>query len=192
MTDAAQAYRPSPRPRPAGAPSRPVEAPRLHVVPPPADPGSEVPTSERRQGAPTDSVAAGQSGSSTETAGSTSDLGFRVHVATVWSATRAYWTPPVVFTAQPASLADLAAYAKQAPWTSQDAGLIRSFGVWYYRAFGYPYTVISRYREWFAQRPLRFAALLGGIKLAALTGPGSWVVHTVVYPAAQYAGHIFL
>lgn len=194
MTDQAAVYRPSPRPRPAGAPSRPVDGHRLHVVPPPADPqvsDSEVPTSGisgDSAGATPESITAGQSGSAV----TVTRPGFRVRVAGTWAASRTYWTPPAVFTDRPASLHDLAAYAKQAPWTAQQTGLIRAFGVGYYRYGAYPYTVVSRYREWFVQRPLRYAALLGGVKLAALTGPGHWVVHTVVYPAAQFAGHIFL
>lgn len=97
-----------------------------------------------------------------------------------------------MFTTAPATLEDLAAYAKRAPWTQQQTGIIRAAGIGYYRFLAYPYTVVSRYREWFAQRPMRMLFLAGGVKLAALTGPGHWVVHTVVYPVAQFAGHIFL
>jgi hypothetical protein len=193
VTDQAAAYyRPSPKPRPAGAPSRPAEAPRLRVVPPPADPYSEVPTSEPSQGGGTQTITAGQSGSTTHAGVVTSDLGFRVRISGAWARSAAYWTPPSLFTDRPASLEELAAYAKSAPWTSQDRGLLRASGVWHYRLLGYPYTVISRYREWVFQRPMRLGAHLGGIKLFALTGPGQWVVHTVVYPAAHFAGHIFL
>jgi hypothetical protein len=187
MTDTAQAWRPSPRRRPADAPSRPGEAPRLHVVPPAADLQSET---EAAENTPLDHVSAGQdlAGDAEISRFTSAATGLRLFAAT----SRAYWTPPSIFTDAPATLEELAAYAKHAPWTAQDRGLIRAFGIGYYRFVGYPYTVISRYREWFAQRPLRLATLLGGVKLAALTGPGQWVVHTVVYPAAQFAGHIFL
>lgn len=188
MTDVAgTVHRPSPRPRPAGTVSRPADNPHLRVVPPPAD-TSEVPTSGNPAEPTTETISAGQSGSPTVEAKS----GFRVRLTAAFNATRDYWTPPAVFVDRPASLADLAAYAKQAPWTAQQTGAIRAFGVGYYRFVAYPYTVVSRYREWFAQRPLRTFALLGGIKLAAMTGPGIWVVDHILYPAARLAGHIFL
>lgn len=189
MTDQSAAiYRPGPRPRPAGAPSRPAPDRPLHVVPDPAVPKSELPTSGNGPGVTPETITAGQSGSPAEAGQVTSESRFRLRVA----AARLYWTPPAVFTDRPASLEELAAYAKHAPWTHQQAGIIRASGVAYYRFLAYPYTAVSRYREWFAQRPLRLVALLGGLKLAALTGPGDWVVHTVVYPAAQFAGHLFL
>jgi hypothetical protein len=97
-----------------------------------------------------------------------------------------------VFTERPPSLADLHAYARQAPWTAQQTGLIRGAGVGYYRFVAYPRTVYLRYKAWFWERPLRLAAYAGGLKLASMTGPGGWVVDHVVYPAAQLAGHIFL
>lgn len=189
MTESATAgvYRPSPRPRPAGAPSRP-DSPHLHVV----RPKSELPTSGTGGEAPADSISAGQHGPAAVSDTAVSEIGFRVRAAGLWQASKTYWTPPAVFTDRPASLAELADYASLAPWTSQNTGLARGFGVWYHRVFGYPYTVVSRYREWFVQRPLRFAALVGGVKLASMTGPGAWVVDTIVYPAARTVGHILL
>jgi hypothetical protein len=117
---------------------------------------------------------------------------FRVGFRTFLGASRTYWNPPSVFTDQPASLQDLVTYAEQAPWTQAKTGPVRAFGIWYQRLIAIPYTVTGRYTEWFAQRPLRFAALLGGIKLASMTGPGGWVVDHIVYPAAQLAGRILL
>jgi hypothetical protein len=108
------------------------------------------------------------------------------------AASRAYWTPPDIFTGRPASLEELAAYAKRAPWTHQRTGIVRAAGVGHYRVVGYPWTCVSRYGEWAAQRPMRLFAHLGGVKLLALTGPGDWAVHHIVYPAAQFAGHVFL
>ncbi len=111
---------------------------------------------------------------------------------TLANRSRDYWTTPGLYTTRPASLADLAEYAKHAPWTAQQHGPIRTFGVWYYRLFAYPYTAWGRTKEHMVQRPLRFAALLGGIKLASMTGPGAWVVDHIVFPVAHYAGHVFL
>ena len=208
MTDAAApTYRPSPRPHPAAAPSRPTEDRRLKVVPT-ADSPPEVPTSGNPAEAPQEIVSAGQSGSPTEATSENRLSGLRTKAATAWTASRAYWTPPAVFTDKPASLADLAAYARHAPWTAQPyiaqpytdehtkklvkTGLVRAAGIWYYRSLAYPWTVVSRYLEWFAQRPMRAVALLGGVKIFALTGPGSWAVDHIVYPAAHLAGHLFL
>jgi hypothetical protein len=189
VTDSAAAYAP-PGVRRTGAPSRPADPrTRLHVVP---EPKSEVPTSGKPQAAPTPSETAAHSGAPSETGAAVSDLEFRVRAAGLWTRSRTYWTPPAVFTARPASLADLAEYAKHAPWTHQQTGIVRAFGVGYYRSVGYPYTVVSRYREWIAQRPARLLVALGGIKLAASTGPGIWVVDHLIYPAARLAGHIFL
>lgn len=196
MTDAtAPAYRPSPRPRPAGAPVRPVDDRRLRVVPttaPACDNPSELPSSGTPAEAPAVIVSAGQSGSPTAKTSENAWTGFRTRTTRAWTASKAYWAPPAVFTQRPASLADLATYARQAPWTADSHGPIRAFGLWYYRCVAYPHTVASRYTEWFVQRPLRFAALLGGLKIASLTGPGSWAVDNIVYPAVQLAGHVFL
>lgn len=104
----------------------------------------------------------------------------------------AYLTPPQVFTDRPASLAELAEYARYAQWTTQDAGLVRACGIWWYRLVGYPKTVTGRYAEWIWQRPGRAIPALLTVKLIAHTTPGAWVVDHVVYPAAQLAGHIFL
>jgi hypothetical protein len=190
VTDTAATYGPAPRTRPTGAPARPEEPrPRLHVVP---TPNSEVPTSDTSQPAPDETITAGHSGTPSETGAATSDLGFRVRATAAWHATRTYWTPPAIFTDQPASLADLAAYARHAPWSHRTDGPLRAAGVGYYRLIGYPYTVVSRYREWIAQRPGRLLIALGGIKLATATGPGIWVVDHLIYPAARLVGHILL
>jgi hypothetical protein len=177
VTEPATLNRPSPRPREA------VVRP-LHAVP---DPNPAITETASREDTPSDHETAGQSGSP-ESAGP----GWVAGLQSRWTAIRDYWTPPAIFTDQPASLAELAAYARTAPWTAQQKGPIRALGVWHYRLVGFPYTVISRYREWLAQRPLRLIAALGLVKLVALTGPGHWLIHTIVYPVAQLAGHLFL
>jgi hypothetical protein len=125
----------------------------------------------------------------------------RDRLAVWWAALAAYFTPPSVFVDRPASLAELAAYARFAPWTRQEyiakphtdedtgnvvkTGPLRAFGVAWYRYVGYPYTVASRYREWIAQRPGRAVPVLLLVKLLASTTPGAWVVANVVMPVAS-------
>lgn len=176
--------RPSPRPRPADEPARPTPG-HLRVVP---DPNSEMPTSGNPEAPPTETITAGQDGSPTVSTADTSESGFRTWI----TRSRDYWTAPKLYTDRPASLADLAQYAKHAPWTAQQTGPARTFGVWYYRAVAYPYTAWGRTKEHFVQRPLRFATLLGVIKVASMTGPGGWIVDHLIYPAAHLAGHVFL
>lgn len=172
---------------PAGAARRPSPRP-LRVVPDPPPAGSEVPTSGNPGSRPVESISAGQDGST-----QVSEVpGFRVRAAGWWATTRSYWTPPAGFTDRPASLQELAAYARHAPWTAQQSGPLRALGVGWYRLVGYPKTVKNRYSEWVWQRPLRLAAHIGVIKLVSLTGPGAWTVDHIVYPAAQLAGRIFL
>lgn len=160
--------------------------------PAPATRNSEMPTSGFSEGAPTETITAGQSGSPSLEPVQISELGLRGRAARAYAASRAYWTPPSVFTQRPASLQDLAAYARTAPWTHQRRGFIRGLGVAWYRLIAFPITVLLRYLEWFAQRPLRAFTLFGIVKLISLTGPGHWAVQHVVYPAAQLAGQIFL
>lgn len=196
MTDQTAVYRPSPRPRPAGAPTRPVAGPKLHVVPNP-DPDDTVELQSDLQPAtctasqvPVDHVSAGQDLAQGRFRARAT--GFATASRQFAAASRAYWTPPAGFLNQPASLNDLAQYARTAPWTAQHAGLVRTAGVCWYRYVGYPKTVIGRYSEWVWQRPGRVLFHAAGIKLVALTGPGGFIVDHVIYPAASLAGHIFL
>jgi hypothetical protein len=181
--------RPSPYPRAAESASRPAAA-HLRVVPEPEPAATLQPETATTENTPLDHVSAGHdhpddahdSPVAEPTAASPG----------LWARSKAYWTPPQIFTDRPASLAELADYAKYAPWTHQNSGLIRGAGIGYYRALTYPYTTVSRYREWVTQRPGRLLLHLAGVKLFALTGPGTWVVDHLVYPAAQFAGHVFL
>lgn len=179
MTEPATARRPSPRPRPADEP------PHLRIVPPTLQP--ETATSPD---VPCDQETPGQdhAGHATFPAQPLQISGFRAFAARCAT----YWTPPEIFTDQPASLQDLADYARHAPWTHQNTGLLRAAGIGYYRAVSYPYTVVSRYREWVMQRPGRLLLHLGGLKLLAHTSPGMWAVDHLIYPAAQIVGHVFL
>lgn len=200
MTDTAAARRPSPRPRPADTdPGMVNERPNLRVVPPHADPvpvepeactvqpdpaGDPTPTAEIPQVSASDG--AQQEAEPDLTAG----LWARTrHLA---GRTRQYWTPPALLTEAPATLADLADYAHHAPWTAQDHGPLRKAGVAYWTGVALPYTGVSRYREWVIQRPGRLTAHLAVIKLFAHTTAGLWVVDHLVYPVAQFAGHLFL
>lgn len=204
-TATAEARRPNPRPRPAGAPSRPVD--HLRVVPPPPDdmfvddPASPLeaepctlqpePDEDTTPTAEFPQVNVNTDGAHPDPAHS--------RVQGVWASTKAaaartgaYWTPPALFTDQPASLADLAQYARHAPWTAQNRGAIRKAGAVYWSGLALPYTTVSRYREWVIQRPGRLLVHLGAIKLLALTTPGIWAVDNLIYPVAQLAGHLFL
>ncbi|WP_433730941.1 hypothetical protein ACQP2Y_21400 [Actinoplanes sp. CA-051413] len=202
----AEARRPSPRPRPAGAPSRPVDRPELRIVPPPPDdmfvddPAAPVQAEActlQPEADETTTPTAEFPQVNVNTDGAHPDPA-RSRVQALWASTRAvagrtgaYWTPPALFTDQPASLAELADYARHAPWTAQNRSVIRKAGVVYHGG-AYAYTVVSRYREWVVQRPGRLAVHLGAIKILALTTPGIWVVDHLVYPVAQFAGHLFL
>src|SRR5689334_4436870 len=167
MTDqSAAAWRPGPWAAPPGTP-------RLRVVP--DDP--ETATCNPPEDTP--SITSEQVNPSEITDGTETATPRKGRIGLWWAASKAYWTPPAVFTDRPASLDELRAYATAAPWTHQKTGPIRALGVGYYRFVAYPRTVRLRYTEWFWQRPLRLAAYLGGIKLLSMTGPGDWVVHTV-------------
>lgn len=188
MTDAATAYGPQPLARPQGAPSRPADPrPHLHVVSGKATLQSETAT---RPTTPADHVSAGQiiSDGAQATPRRLQIAGWRA----LCKRTLAYWTPPAMFTDQPASMADLADYARHAPWTSQTSGAIRTAGIAYWNGLALPYTATARYREWVFQRPGRLAAHLAGLKLFALTTPGIWAVDHLIYPAAHLVGQILL
>jgi hypothetical protein len=187
VTDSAAAFAP-PGVRRTGAPSRPADPrTRLHVVPEPATLQSETATSTCT---PTEHVSAAQivSDSANPDAGPLQIAGWRG----LYERTRGYWTPPAIFTQTPATLAELAEYARYAPWTQQSSGIFRAAGIGYYRLVAYPATVGHRYGEWVAQRPGRLLIHMAGIKLAAMTGPGIWLVDHLIYPAARIVGQILL
>jgi len=190
MTEAAaHVYRPTARPRPAGAPNRTTDLRLITDSDPetcnaePGTPAVERETYLRRW-------------SELKSAITDSDRWVKVGTATI-----AYFTPPAVFTDRPASLAELAAYARTAPWTAQQhvakpytdeatgkqvkTGLIRAAGIWYYRGVGYPYTVWSRYKEWIIQRPGRAVPILLVVKLLASTSYGQWTVEHLITPAVH-------
>lgn len=181
--------RPSPYPRAAESVSRPAAA-HLRVVPEPDTLQSATPEPAIGEDTPLDHVSAAHDLADGAQTGPVAELD--AGSPGLWARSKAYWTPPQIFTDRPASLAELADYAKHAPWTHQNSGLIRGAGIGYYRTLAYPYTAVSRYREWMFQRPGRLLLHLAGVKLFALTGPGIWVVDHIVYPAAQFAGHVFL
>ncbi len=184
---AAPRRRPSPRPRPDSGPALRVVATGDSETCTLNPATAQAPTSEITKPQVSDHPDSANAG-----AARLQVAGFTARVKAAWVRSADYWTPPSLFTDRPASLAELADYAHSAPWTHQRTGLIRGLGIAWYRLFGLPYTVISRYREWFAQRPLRWAALAGGIKLLTMTGPGAWLVDHLVYPVARLAGHVFL
>lgn len=197
MAENATARKPSPRPRSLDDPA--LDRPTLRVVPldytpPPteAETGNLKPETEQ---APTRRFkfpqVSGSDGANPEAA--------RQRISVFWASTKAaagrsrdYWTPPGILTDRPESVEQLAEYSRYAPWTAQKTGVIRAAGTAYWVGLALPYTAVSRYREWVVQRPARLVAHLGVIKLLSLTTPGIWVVDHLVYPVAQFAGHIFL
>lgn len=80
-------------------------------------------------------------------------------------AAREYVTPPSVLTEKPASVKELAAYAKHGIWSRQEVGALRAAGIAWYRLVGLPVTVVCRYVEWIFQRPGRVTAVAGLIIL---------------------------
>lgn len=120
----------------------------------------------------------------------------------------AYFTPPKVWVEQPASLAELADYARHAQWTRSPyvaapytdettkeqvkTGAIRAAGIWWYRIVGLPKTVCNRYSEWVWQRPGRAIPVLLLIKLIASTSYGSWAVDHLFTPAVQAVAWVLL
>lgn len=110
----------------------------------------------------------------------------------VLAASRAYWVPPNLLTQPPASVAELAAYAHHAGWTSRHDGPIRALGVVWHRAVSLPITAVCRYVEWIAQRPGRALPVFGVWKLLILTGPGPAVADTVIRPALAFLAWVLL
>jgi hypothetical protein len=105
---------------------------------------------------------------------------------------QAYLVPPKVLTEPPPAVAELAAYARAGAWTRQRYGLVRGFGVWWFRLVGLPYTTVCRYGEWVAQRPGRALVVLAFVKVMASTGWGSWAVTYLITPAGRAAVWLFL
>ena len=185
MTDAA-AYGYRQAGRPAAAQPRPNPT-HLRAVPdePTLQPETAIPDNTSA-----DHVSAGQivSDDANPGAAALQIAGWRA----LYARSLDYWTSPAIHTDQPASMAELASYARTAPWTAQTSGPLRTAGIVYGLGIALPYTYTTRYREWVAQRPGRLLLHLGGIKLAAMTGPGIWAVDHLIYPAARLVGQILL
>ncbi len=116
----------------------------------------------------------------------------RERVQSWLQAATVYLTPPSVLTDSPASVAELAAYAKRADWTASQTGFLRGAGVAWFRLVGLPITVVCRYVEWIAQRPGRAIPVAVLVKVAALTTPGAWAVDNILTPVAHAAAWILL
>ena len=110
----------------------------------------------------------------------------------LWHGFLTYFTPPSIFTDQPASLEDLATYAYEGGWTRRENGIVRGAGIWWYRLVGLPKTVANRYGEWIWQRPGRAIPVLLLTKLLASTSPGSWLVERVIKPVAHVIAWVLL
>jgi hypothetical protein len=105
-------------------------------------------------------------------------------------AVRAYLTPPSVWTEQPASMAELAAYARWGAWTNS-TGLRRAGLCWHWLV-SLPVTTICRYGEWIAQRPGRLIPVYVLWKLLISTGPGPWAADHLVRPLLGLAAWVLL
>jgi hypothetical protein len=105
---------------------------------------------------------------------------------------RSYLIPPAVLTQPPATVAELAAYARTGAWTRRRSGMVRAAGVWWFRLVGLPYTVVCRYGEWVAQRPGRAIPVLLFVKVMASTSWGGWTVEHLIEPASRAAIWLFL
>jgi len=109
----------------------------------------------------------------------------------IWPRALAYFTPPSIFTEQPASMADLRRYAHAAAWTSK-AGARRALGIGYFRLIARPTTIACRYVEWIGQRPGRAIPVYALWKLVIETPPGPWIAQHFIMPLASFAGWLFL
>jgi hypothetical protein len=105
---------------------------------------------------------------------------------------KTYFTPPSVLSEQPASVAELAAYARWGAWTPRTDGFLRNLGVTWYRLIGLPTTVVCRYVEWIAQRPGRAIPVYLLWKLLISTGPGPWVAAHLIHPVLGFVAWVLL
>jgi hypothetical protein len=106
-------------------------------------------------------------------------------------ATRAYITPPQVWAEPPASMAELAAYARWGGWT-ESTGAVRRLGIVWHRLVGLPFTTCCRYVEWIAQRPGRAIPVYALWKLFISTGPGPGFADHVIRPALAFMAWVLL
>jgi hypothetical protein len=69
-------------------------------------------------------------------------------------------TPPEPWDHRPASLQELASYARQGEWTGP-TGAARTAGIWWCRLVTLPGSAITHYTAWVVARPSRTAAVVG-------------------------------
>jgi len=105
---------------------------------------------------------------------------------------KGYLTPPSVLTQAPASVAELAAYARWGAWTSRTDSPLRKLGIVWHRLFGLPVTVICRYVEWIWQRPGRAIPVYLLWKLLISTGPGPWAGDHLIRPVLGVLAWVLL
>jgi hypothetical protein len=106
-------------------------------------------------------------------------------------AVREYVTPPAVWAEPPASMAELAAYARWGTWTSSTGGLRRA-GICWHWLVSIPVTTVCRYTEWIAQRPGRAIPVFVLWKLLISTGPGPWAADHLIRPLLGLAAWVLL
>jgi hypothetical protein len=191
--------RPSPRPRTA-APPAPAPEPALAPESVPDDVtvgNSPVSTLQSTDSAP-EQVESQENGAESLHSPTESPVQTPDYVATLrdrvraWLlAMRAYITPPQVWAEPPASMAELAAYARWGAWTSS-TGPVRRLGIVWHRLVGVPVTTVCRYVEWIGQRPGRAIPVFLLWKLFISTGPGPALAAHVIRPVLAAVAWAFL
>ena len=117
---------------------------------------------------------------------------FRYWLGQVLTRTRAYWLPPNLLVEPPASMAELAAYARLGGWTSKTDGWFRALGVLWYLLVGLPVTAVCRYFEWIAQRPARAVVAAFLWFVISRSTPGVWLADHIVRPTLAVVAWVFL
>lgn len=92
-----------------------------------------------------------------------------------WSRQLEDLTPPTVWADCPASLRELALYARHSAWGPQN-GFIRGCGVWWCRLIGIPVSTVAYYIAWIAQRPSRTFVTVLLCAVLAHTKFGGWLL----------------
>lgn len=109
-----------------------------------------------------------------------------------WQKVKAYLVMPSPLAERAPAVAQIKAYAEQAPWTAKADGPVRFAGILYCRLIAIPYIVWSRIREWIWQRPARLLVTAVTVKLLAQLPPAEWAVDHLVKPAVGFALWLFL
>jgi hypothetical protein len=200
--------RPSPRPRPAPGAVTESQTPEVresgspvisgpaapYPVPDDVTPGNSPVSSLQPNGEPSAANSRQENGAESLQSPVDSpadEVTLRKRLCAGLVALRAYITPPQVWAEPPASMAELAAYARWGAWTTS-TGPVRRLGIVWHRLVGLPVTTVCRYVEWIAQRPGRAIPVFLLWKLLITTGPGPGFVDHVIRPALAAVAWVLL